>query len=69
VGLIFANIGLTLSIAGTPVLGAGEFAAIVAMVMLTTLVTPPLLRWRLGGGGAEAGAAAPVALPATEEIP
>ncbi|MGB8931375.1 MAG: cation:proton antiporter [Anaeromyxobacteraceae bacterium] len=48
VGLIFANIGLTLSIAGAPLLGAGEFAAIVAMVMLTTLVTPPLLRWRLG---------------------
>ena len=48
VGLIFANMGLTLSVAGKPVLGAGGFAAIVAMVMLTTLVTPPLLRWRLG---------------------
>jgi Kef-type K+ transport system membrane component KefB len=54
VGLIFANIGLTLSLAGKPILGPGEFAAIVAMVLLTTLVTPPLLRWRMGrqGGGA-----------------
>jgi Kef-type K+ transport system membrane component KefB len=49
VGLIFANIGLTLRISGAPVLGPGEFAAIVAMVLLTTLVTPPLLRWRMGG--------------------
>lgn len=49
VGLIFANIGLTLTVAGRPVLGAGEFAAIVAMVLATTLVTPPLLRWRMGG--------------------
>jgi Kef-type K+ transport system membrane component KefB len=49
VGLIFANIGLTLAVAGKPVLGPGEFAAIVAMVMLTTLVTPPLLRWRMEG--------------------
>jgi Kef-type K+ transport system membrane component KefB len=60
VGLIFANIGLTLTIAGKPVLGAGEFAAIVAMVMLTTLVTPPLLRWRMEGKGA---ALAPSAIP------
>jgi Kef-type K+ transport system membrane component KefB len=58
VGLIFANIGLTLSIAGRPVLGAGEFAAIVAMVMVTTLVTPPLLRWRLGGAPTASPAAA-----------
>lgn len=48
VGLIFANMGLALTVAGHPILGAGEFAAIVAMVLLTTVVTPPLLRWRLG---------------------
>jgi Kef-type K+ transport system membrane component KefB len=48
VGLIFANIGVTLSVGGRPVLGGGEFAAIVAMVLATTLVTPPLLRWRMG---------------------
>lgn len=48
VGLIFANIGLTLVVGGRPILGPGEFAAIVAMVLVTTLVTPPLLRWRMG---------------------
>ncbi len=48
VGLIFAGMGLTLKVDGVAVLGPGEFAAVVAMVMLTTLLTPPLLRWRLG---------------------
>ncbi|HZZ84991.1 MAG TPA: cation:proton antiporter [Anaeromyxobacteraceae bacterium] len=48
VGLIFAGMGLTLRVNGAPVLGPGEFAAVVGMVMLTTLLTPPLLRWRLG---------------------
>lgn len=60
VGLIFANMGLALVVAGRPLLGPGEFAAIVAMVLLTTVVTPPLLRWRLGRRQ-------PVALPAPAE--
>jgi Kef-type K+ transport system membrane component KefB len=47
VGLIFAGIGLQLRVEGRPLLGPGEFAAVVAMVFLTTLFTPPLLRWRL----------------------
>jgi Kef-type K+ transport system membrane component KefB len=47
VGLIFAGMGLEMMLGGKPVLGSGEFAAVVAMVMLTTVVTPPLLRWRL----------------------
>jgi Kef-type K+ transport system membrane component KefB len=50
VGLIFAGMGLDMKIQGVPVLGSGEFAAVVAMVMLTTVVTPPLLRWRLSRG-------------------
>jgi Kef-type K+ transport system membrane component KefB len=58
VGLIFAGIGLTLKVDGRPVLGSGEFAAVVAMVLATTLVTPPLLRWRLARmARAPAGAA------------
>jgi len=48
VGLIFAGMGLSLRVGGRAVLGPGEFAAVVAMVMLTTVLTPPLLRWRLG---------------------
>jgi Kef-type K+ transport system membrane component KefB len=48
VGLIFAGMGLNLKVDGRPVLGGGEFAAVVAMILATTLCTPPLLRWRLG---------------------
>jgi Kef-type K+ transport system membrane component KefB len=66
VGLIFANIGLGLklpSAAGlVPVVSAGTFSAVVIMVMVTTLVTPPLLKWSLGRRGA-----APVAGEVTAE--
>ena len=44
VGLIFASIGHTVLVAGTPVVSDATFAAIIAVVMLTTLVTPPLLK-------------------------
>jgi len=47
VGLIFANIGATLTIKGERVIGPEAFSAVVIMVMVTTLVTPPLLRWSL----------------------
>jgi len=61
VGLIFAGMGLTLKQDGQALLGSGEFAAVVAMVLLTTVLTPPLLRWRLTrtGVGAQAQAAVP----------
>ena len=48
VGLIFANVGLTLSLAGQPIIDRQVFSAVVVMVMLTTLVTPPALRLSLG---------------------
>jgi Kef-type K+ transport system membrane component KefB len=51
VGLIFAGIGAQLTAGGAPVLGPGELAAVVLMVMVTTVVTPPLLRWRLARAG------------------
>ncbi|HEY6877569.1 MAG TPA: cation:proton antiporter [Polyangiales bacterium] len=47
VGLIFANIGLELKVSGTAVVAASEFSAMVVMVILTTMVTPPLLKWSL----------------------
>jgi Kef-type K+ transport system membrane component KefB len=61
VGLIFAGIGLQLKVDGAPVLGPSELAAVVAMVMLTTVLTPPLLRWRLArvDGSARRGTEAP----------
>ncbi|MEP6818061.1 MAG: cation:proton antiporter [bacterium] len=52
VGLIIAGIGATLMLpgaAGTPeaVVGPATFGAVVIMVIVTTLVTPPLLKWSL----------------------
>ncbi|MBN1612704.1 MAG: cation:proton antiporter [Polyangiaceae bacterium] len=48
VGLIFANIGLTLSIGGERVISHATFSAVVVMVIVTTMVTPPALKWSLG---------------------
>lgn len=47
VGLIFAAIGQGLVSAGQPVIDPPVYSAIVVMVMVTTLVTPPLLSWSL----------------------
>jgi Kef-type K+ transport system membrane component KefB len=52
VGLIIAGIGATLmlpNVAGIsePVIGPATFGAVVIMVIVTTLVTPPLLKWSL----------------------
>ena len=47
VGLIFAGIGTTLMLDGRPVLSEAVFAAVVVMVLVTTLVAPPGLRWCL----------------------
>ncbi|MDP2308017.1 MAG: cation:proton antiporter [Pseudomonadota bacterium] len=45
VGLIFANIGLGLTVAGERIIDDGTFTAVVIMVILTTLLTPPALAW------------------------
>jgi Kef-type K+ transport system membrane component KefB len=47
VGLIFAGIGSTLTLAGERVIDDAVFSGAVVMVALTTLVTPPLLASRL----------------------
>jgi Kef-type K+ transport system membrane component KefB len=47
VGLIFANIGLGLTVMGERVIDPAAFSAIVVMVVVTTLVTPPALKWSL----------------------
>ena len=51
VGLIFANIGLALSVAGRRIIDEATFSAIVVMVIVTTMVTPPALKWSLGRRG------------------
>jgi len=55
VGLIFANIGLTLRVQGEPIVDPSVFAAVVVMVIVTTLVTPPLLQWSLNRGKTDGG--------------
>jgi Kef-type K+ transport system membrane component KefB len=52
VGLIFAGIGATLMLPNAqgqmePVIGSGTFGAVVIMVIVTTLLTPPALKWSL----------------------
>ena len=52
VGLILAGIGATLTLPNAqgviePVIGPATFGAVVTMVMATTLITPPLLKWSL----------------------
>ncbi len=47
VGLIFAQIGATLYVHGSRVVSDSVFSAVVVMVVITTVCTPPLLVWRL----------------------
>ncbi|HEY0079707.1 MAG TPA: cation:proton antiporter [Pyrinomonadaceae bacterium] len=52
VGLIFAGIGASLTLPDAqgnphPVINAATFGAVVVMVIITTLITPPVLGWSL----------------------
>jgi len=52
VGLIFAGIGSTLTLSNAegvlePVILPSTFGAVVVMVVVTTIVTPPFLKWAL----------------------
>ena len=54
VGLIFAGEGRRLKTPdGESVVDEGTFSAIVVMVMITTIITPPLLKWSMGNGDSE----------------
>ncbi len=51
--LFFASVGAGLTLANAqgvqvPVVSKDTFSAIVIMVMITTLITPPLLKWAMG---------------------
>lgn len=50
VGLIFASIGATLTVRGERIIDEGVYAAIVIMVIATTMATPPALTWSLTRG-------------------
>ena len=56
VGLIFAGLGSTLVLAGAPVLSQTVFSALVLMVMMSTFLTPPLLKLAFERKSAEIGA-------------
>ncbi len=56
VGLIFAGIGASLILAGEPVIAPPIYSAVVFMVIVTTLVTPPVLAWSLTRGDREENA-------------
>lgn len=47
VGLIFAGIGAKLMLDGHPVISTSTYSAVVIMVIVTTLVTPPILKWSM----------------------
>jgi len=55
VGLIFASIGMTLTLHGERIVDAAVYSAVVIMVIVTTLVTPPALAWSLARGARMAG--------------
>jgi Na+:H+ antiporter len=50
VGLIFANTGLGLRLNGVPIVDSRTFSALVLVVVVTTLITPPALKWSLSRG-------------------
>jgi Kef-type K+ transport system membrane component KefB len=54
VGLIFAGIGAQMMLGGHRVVSPEVFSAVVIMVIVTTLVTPPLLKLTLARGEARA---------------
>lgn len=47
VALVYAAVGSSFSAAGTPLLDRTGYTAIVTVVILTTLITPPALKWSL----------------------
>jgi Kef-type K+ transport system membrane component KefB len=56
VGLIFAGIGASLVLHGRPVVSTPIFSAVVIMVIVTTLITPPVLKMTLSRGDKERAA-------------
>ncbi|MSR06514.1 MAG: cation:proton antiporter [Gemmatimonadetes bacterium] len=50
VGLIFASIGLTLTVGAERIIDDAVYSAVVIMVIVTTMATPPLLKWSLARG-------------------
>ena len=61
VTLVFAALGLTIRIGQVPILDQRGYAALVTVVILTTLVTPPALKWSLSQRTGARGVTKPAA--------
>jgi Kef-type K+ transport system membrane component KefB len=61
VTLVFAALGSALRVGNVPLLDQRGYTAVVAVVLLTTLVTPPALKWSLGRKSATSKSARSVA--------
>ncbi len=61
VTLVFAALGSTLRVGDEPLLDERGYIALVSVVLLTTLLTPPLLKWSLATKAASSGATRPAA--------
>jgi Kef-type K+ transport system membrane component KefB len=53
VGLITASIGAKMKMNGQPIIDSNTFSAVVIVVILTTLITPPLIKFVLSRNGKE----------------
>ena len=72
VGLIFAGIGAALTLPNAqgvaePVIGPATFGAVIIMVVVTTLVTPPALKWALSRRAAGPDEQLPAAIRETAD--
>ena len=61
VTLVFAALGSTIRLGQTPLLDERGYTALVTVVILTTLVTPPALKWSLGTRPGSRGVTKPAA--------
>jgi Na+:H+ antiporter len=61
VALVFAALGRGLTVGQRPLLDARGYTALVAVVILTTLLTPPLLKWTSAGSRGAPGLTRPAA--------
>jgi Kef-type K+ transport system membrane component KefB len=61
VALVFAALGRGLTVGDRQLLDTRGYTAVVAVVILTTLMTPPLLKWVSATKGATRGLTRPAA--------
>jgi len=59
VGLIFAGVGAALNLGGRPVISQPIFAAVIIMVIITALITPPALKASFARGETRRAIASP----------